>query len=216
VDRSAQRASHGHDEGRADSSRRRGATIVTAHPIGNPKGTSVADVARARGGLSAWSVLSGILVAFGAFVVLNLVVGSVLAASDLIDGGLSPQTVRDAGIAAAVGLVLVQFVAYFWGGYTAGRMARGSGWVNGLMVAVGALIFIALVAAAVGGVAGWGWARDAGFETLPFSMGEWTEAATALGAALIVSMLLGGVIGGRIGSTWHTKLENTQLPRLIR
>ncbi|HEX2178335.1 MAG TPA: TIGR04086 family membrane protein [Actinomycetota bacterium] len=192
-----------------------GPTLVTAHPIGNPKGISIADVMRARGGFSAWSVLSGILVAFGAFVVLNLVAGAILAASGLLEGGLRANQGDNAGLIAAIGVVVVQFLAYLWGGYTAGRMARGSGWLNGLLVGLGAIILIAALTVLVQLVAGPDWASAAGLDDLPFSVADLPDAA-ALGAALAISTLAGGSIGGRIGSGWHTRLENAQLPRLIR
>jgi hypothetical protein len=170
---------------------------------------------RARGGISAWSVLSGILVAFGAFVVLNLLSGSILAASGLLEGALSLNGVDDAGLAAAIGLVLVQFLAFLWGGYTAGRMARGSGWLNGLLVGLGAILLIAALTAVVQLAAGANWPPEAGLYDLPFSAVDPPDAA-ALGAALVISTLAGSSIGGRIGSSWHTRLENAQLPRLIR
>jgi hypothetical protein len=196
-------------------SRSSGPTLVTAHPIGNPKGMSIAEVMRARGGFSAWSVLSGILVAFGAFVVLNLVAGSILAASGLLAGGLTSNDVDNAGLVTTIGLVVVQFLAYVWGGYTAGRMARGSGWLNGLFVGLGAILLIAVLAVVVHLAAGPDWPAEAGLDGLPFSVATLPDAA-ALGAALVISTLAGGSIGGRIGAGWHTRLENAQLPRLIR
>lgn len=199
----------------SESPRSTGPTLVTAHPIGNPKGISIADVMRARGGISAWSVLSGILVAFGAFVVLNLVAGTILAASGLLEGGLTANQGDNAGLLAAIGLVVVQLLAYLWGGYTAGRMARGSGWVNGLLVGLGAILLIAALTVLVQLVAGPDWPPEAGLDALPITVSDLPDAA-ALGAALAISTLAGGSIGGRIGSGWHTRLENAQLPRLIR
>ena len=45
--------------------------------------------------------------------------------------------------------MIAQFLSYMWGGYTAGRMGRGAGLVNGFLVPVVALIVAAVVAAAV-------------------------------------------------------------------
>ncbi len=190
---------------------------MAARPIGNEERTSLAEAVRARGGLSAWSVLSGILVAFGAFVLLNAFVGAILAASGLTDGGLRPDELRTAGIGAVIALVVVQFLAYFWGGYTSGRMARGSGWMNGLLVTVGAIVIVAVLGAVVVGLAGSApEAAPTGFENLPSPLGDASEVATAAGIAILASMLLGGLIGGRVGAKWHTKLENDQLPSVIR
>lgn len=191
-------------------------TTVVAHPIGKEPGIPLVDVLRMRGGLSAWSVLSGVLVAFGAFVVLSALVGTVLAASGLVEGGSTSGEARAAGIAALVGLVLVQFLAYFWGGYTAGRMARGSGWMNGLLVAVGALAAIVALGALIGALGASPQDAAAGMPELPLALAEMTELATAAGIALLVSMLGGALLGGRVGARWHTKLENSGLPHVVR
>lgn len=191
-------------------------TIVKAHPIGNEKGTPLAKVMRARGGVSTWSILSGILVSFGAFVVLHALVGAVLAGTGVTEGILTPDEVAAAGVGAVIGLVVIQFLAYFWGGYTAGRMARGSGWLNGALVAVGAIVLVAAVGAAVAGLAGVDLETAFGSTIGPLSPADVNETVTAVGLALIGSMLVGGLIGGRMGARWHTKLENSQLPTPLR
>jgi hypothetical protein len=37
----------------------------------------------------------------------------------------------DAGIAGDIAFAIAMLLAYLWGGYTAGRMARGAGVLNG-------------------------------------------------------------------------------------
>lgn len=211
-------ASHEEDvDSRTDSEKQHEKpTIVKAHPVGNEKGTPLAKIMRARGGVSTWSILSGILVSFGAFVVLHALVGAVLAGSGVTEGILTPDQVAAAGIGAVIGLVVIQFLAYLWGGYTAGRMARGSGWLNGALVAVGAMVLVVAVGAAAAGLAGVDLETAFGSTIGPLSPATANEAVTAVGLALVGSMLLGGLIGGRLGAGWHTKLENARLPAPLR
>lgn len=166
---------------------------------------------RARGGVSFWSVLSGVLVAFGAFIVLSAIIGAFLAASGVAEGGIQSGQATEAGIAVVIGLIVAQFLAYLWGGYTAGRMARGSGVLNGLLVPILALIFVAVLGAIIAGVTGTSpdaAAADVNAMSLPLPLSDLSELATGLGIGLLVAMLLGGALGGAMGARWHTKLEN--------
>ena len=166
---------------------------------------------RARGGVSFWSVLSGVLVAFGAFIVLSAIIGAILAASGVADGGIQSGEATEAGLAVVIGIVVAQFLAYLWGGYTAGRMARGSGVLNGFLVPILALIFVAALGAIIAAVTGTSpdaAAADVETMSLPLPLADLGELATGLGIGLLVAMLLGGVLGGAMGARWHTKLED--------
>src|ERR687893_823378 len=58
---------------------------------------------RTRGGLSPLAVITGLLVAFGAFVVLTALIGGILAATGVAEGGISAQEATEAGTAAGIG-----------------------------------------------------------------------------------------------------------------
>jgi hypothetical protein len=79
---------------------------------------------RARGGVSGGAVLTGTVVAFGAFAILSVLIAAVLVGLGLQEGDISQSEAIQAGIWTGIGLVVAQLLAYFWGGYTAGRMAR--------------------------------------------------------------------------------------------
>jgi hypothetical protein len=160
----------------------------------------------ARGGVSLPAVLTGVVVSIGTFFLLSALVGGILSVSGVdaedLEGG------ADAGVGPGIALIAAFFLAYMWGGYTAGRMGRGAGVVNGLLVPFVALV----VGAAVGGAV---WALGTTAElNLPFSTNrlpledgyviDWT---LGLGAGALVAMFVGGIIGGMLGSRWHTKLE---------
>jgi hypothetical protein len=163
---------------------------------------------RARGGLSLWSILSGVLVALGAFVVLSSIVGGILAATGVAEGGISAEEATTAGVGAGIGIVIAQFLSYTWGGYTAGRMARGSGLVNGILVPIVAIVLVAILGAVIAGITSA--ATDVGasdVQKLPLPLGSLGDIGTGVGIGLLIAMLLGGALGGWLGARWHTKLE---------
>lgn len=192
----------------------RRATTVVAHPVNNREGVPLANAVRARGGLSIWSAVSGVLVAFGALVLLGALTGAALAAAGLVEGNMTTEEVRRAGIGGVLALLAIQFLAYLWGGYTAGRMARGSGWLNGALVALGGTVIISIIGGVFMAVAGPSSANT--FDALAIPVGNVGEAVTASGIALLLVMVAGATLGGRLGARWHTKLENEHLPAALR
>jgi hypothetical protein len=164
-------------------------------------------VQRVRGGVSLWSVLSGVLIAFGAYVVIAAVVGAVLAVLGVVDDGLPTGDVTAATIGAGAALVVVQFLAYLWGGYAAGRMARGAGALNGILVAIVALVLIVALGALLSAVFGAD-VQQPDAQQLPLPLDTARDIGTGIGIGLLVAMLLGGALGGWLGARWHTKLED--------
>lgn len=169
------------------------------------------SVDSARGGVSFWSILSGVFVAFGAFVVLSAIVGAILAATGIAEGGIKADEATTVGLGAGIGLVVAQLLAYLWGGYTAGRMARGSGIANGVLVAVAALVLVivlgGIVAAVTGAASGVG-ASDV--QKLPLPLGKLSDIGTGVGIGVLVAMFVGAATGGWLGARWHTKLERSE------
>jgi hypothetical protein len=117
-------------------------------------------------------------------------------------------TTRDVGIGVGVGLVVAWFLACLWGGYTAGRMGRGAGIVNGLLVPIVVLILGVLVAVIVSAL-GASASLNLPFRPAQFPTDNNTlyELSTGFGIAILVAMLVGGALGGGMGARWHTKLE---------
>jgi hypothetical protein len=87
------------------------------------------------GRLSLPSVLAGVLVAYGAFAVLAALVGAAAAAIGL-NTNLAGNDWSTLGMGSAIAVAIVLLVAYLFGGYVAGRMARRAGLLNGLAVFV--------------------------------------------------------------------------------
>jgi hypothetical protein len=154
--------------------------------------------------------MTGVVVALGCLFLLSAVVAGVLVATG-VAGEVADGTV-EAGLSVGAVLVVAQFLSYLWGGYTAGRMARGAGAANGVLVPIVALVLMAMVAgvaAVLGATTGL---------TLPFSQVRLpveqdllVDFGPLVGVASVVAMLLGGTLGGVLGARWHTKLEAAAL-----
>lgn len=162
----------------------------------------------ARGGVSLGAILTGVVVALGAMFLLSAVVGGVLAATGTTLEEVSTTDAVNAGIATGIALVVAQFIAYLWGGYTAGRMGRGAGFVNGLLVPLLAVL-IALAVGAIASALGATAQLNVPLDTarLPVEENSIVDFGAGIGIAALVAMFLGGIIGGMLGSRWHTKLE---------
>ena len=158
------------------------------------------------GKLSFISVLAGTLVAYGAFAVLGALLGAAASAIGL-DNGLSSNDWARLGTGSAIAAAVVLFLAYLFGGYVAGRMARRAGLLNGLAVFLLAIVLIAAVGALVASQTD----ADAIRSNLrslgiPTSGSEWSGIGTLAGIASLAAMLIGALVGGVLGERWHSKL----------
>jgi hypothetical protein len=158
------------------------------------------------GKLSFISVLAGVLVAYGAFAVLAALIGAAATAIGLTND-LSRNDWARLGTGSAIAAAVVLLLAYLFGGYVAGRMARRAGLLNGLAVFLLAIVLIAAVSAII--------ASQADADTIrsnlrslgiPTSGGEWSDIGTLAGIASLVAMLVGALMGGVLGERWHSKL----------
>ena len=163
-------------------------------------------VATARGGISLGGILTGVVVTFGALFLLTALVGGIFATSEVNPTELGSR--QEVGVGIGVGLVAAWFLASMWGGYTSGRMGRGAGIVNGILVPLVVLIIGAIVATIVGALG------SSANLNLPFRPAQLPTQDSALydlsagfGIAILAAMVVGGALGGGLGSRWHTKLE---------
>jgi hypothetical protein len=168
----------------------------------------VAPPLRVRGGVSFGAVLTGVVVSFGALFLLSALVGGIMAATGVDAEDAAAEATREAGIGAGIAFVAAVFFSYLWGGYSAGRMARGAGLINGLLVPIGALI-VGLIVIAVVNAMGAVATLNIPFNEnqLPIQdeglvdFGQWVTIGS------LIAMFVGGVMGGTLGQAWHSKLE---------
>src|SRR5919106_133267 len=174
----------------------------------------------ARGGVSIGAILTGVVVAFGALTLLLALAGGILAATDTIDdatnvSGEDAVAVTAGAVAGGV-LVIPWLFAYMWGGYTAGRMGRGAGLLNGLLVPVVAVVLllaVGAIASALGAEAEFN--NPLGTVRLPVEESNLVDIGTGIGIAVLVAMFFGAIVGGMLGARWHTKLERRAAERNV-
>ncbi|ABK01471.1 hypothetical protein Arth_0070 [Arthrobacter sp. FB24] len=117
------------------------------------------------------------------------------------------------GVTGAALLLLIPLLAYFSGGYVAGRMARFNGVGQGLMVWLWAVIVAAAAAvvAMVSGIVGGGQlnVRNTLNELLRLPVNEGPPGTGSIVAAIAVAALalLGSVLGGMVGVHYHRKVD---------
>ena len=146
-----------------------------------------------RRGFDLAATLGGLLAALGALVLLSGLLGAILGTS--LESGTDETQLS---VGAAVGTLLVLFLAMLAGGWVAGRIARFRGGRHGLMTALWMVLLVAVVAA-VGAVIG---SRLDIFDRLGLSQmlsGDLTGLAVVSSLLAIGALLLGGWLGGRLG-----------------
>jgi hypothetical protein len=157
------------------------------------------------GGFSFTSMLAGVLVAYGAFaILLGLAAAAVGAAGGDTDLSTDWEQLGTAGGLAVAGLL---FLAYLFGGYVAGRMARRNGLAHGAGVLVLGVLIVGAVAYLVRSSAGTGTIAD-NLRSLgiPTTAEEYGQAGSVAGLASLVALIAGALVGGALGERWHARL----------
>ncbi|MRX45082.1 hypothetical protein [Agromyces kandeliae] len=176
---------------------------------------AVIDRERERfGGIKFGAAFFGWLTALGLGALLTALLAGTGAALGLgnveaaVDEAVAedPQTI---GVIGAIALLVVLFVAYFAGGYVAGRMARFNGLKQGIAVWLWAIV-MAVVGAAIAALAGTRYDVFATLNTfprIPVNEGELTVAGIVTLLLLVVVTLGGAILGGKAGTRYHRKVD---------
>lgn len=170
------------------------------------------DSVRARekdafGGIKVGAAFLGWLTTIGAIILLVAVVTAV-ATGIGIDTNVSTQELRGVGIGVAIVLLVIVAIAYFTGGYVAGRMARFNGARQGLAVWLWAVL-IAVVLAVVGLVADsqTNITSQVNLPPIPASSSDVT-AAGLIGLAIVLAVtLVAAILGGLAGMRFHRRVD---------
>jgi hypothetical protein len=176
-----------------------------------------AGIAAARerfGGIDVPATLVGMLTGLSTTLLLAGLVGAAVGAVGYQTGLESDA--EDLSTASVIGGAVVLFVAFLIGGWAAGRIARYDGARNGLVAALWTLVFAAILS----GLGAWlGSEYDVfGNVDLPqwFSTDAVTTTALVSGAAAVLAMLIGAVIGGIWGERYHRRADRTILAKPSR
>ncbi|WP_231562926.1 YrzE family protein [Microbacterium mangrovi] len=173
------------------------------------------------GGMKFGSAFFGWLTAAGTGILLTALVAAAGAAVGLGRAGGSAQGAANqananaptVGIIGAIALVVILFVAYFCGGYVAGRMARFDGAKQGVAVWLWALI-IAVIVAIVGLIFGSQYnilGNLNSFPRIPLNEGALTLSGILTAIIVALVSLGGAILGGISGMRYHRRVDRVGL-----
>lgn len=138
--------------------------------------------------------------------IVGAIVGSVgfqLGARVTRDGVGGPTVALGAG--AVIGSVVAVFLAYVIGGYTAGRLARFEGVLNGLGVVMWTVI-VAIILAIIGAILGNRFNLGAQLH-LNINVRDVSVAGVISLLVTLAVMVLGGMLGGLLGGHYQAKVS---------
>jgi len=158
------------------------------------------------GSLSFISIVAGVMCAYGAFTLVAAVAGALLDKAD-VQTEFRTNDWTGSGAVAALVSVAVLLLAYFFGGYVAGRMARRAGGLNGLAVAILSLVLGAAFGAVVSALTDDSdVTRNLRSIGVPTTRDQVTGVAVAGVIASLAAIVVGGFLGGMYGERWHARL----------
>jgi hypothetical protein len=173
------------------------------------------DVARTRqreefGGVNWGAAFFGWLVSVGLGSLLVAVLAAAGAAVGLttIGDDVANQSDATLGLGGAIALLVVLMVAYYCGGYVAGRMSRfdgtrqgGAVWLMGIIVAV--------ILAVAGVVLGseYNVLEQLNLPSLPTGDSSFASGGAIALVAVVVGTLLAAAVGGKAGERYHRKID---------
>ena len=141
--------------------------------------------------------------------VLTAIAGAI---TGLIGAGTGPPAAGSVGIAAIVSAVVVLVIlalAYFLGGYVAGRLARFNGPKQGLGVwLIGVVLTVILAVAGVVLGAQFNVLAQLNLPTIPLDPGSLTIGGLIALVVILAVTLLAAMAGGKAGTRYHRKVDD--------
>jgi membrane protease YdiL (CAAX protease family) len=195
---------HDHDHDRTVADRHR-ATRRDDHRL---------DDAHARdkfGGLNLGAAFFGWIVAIGVAILLAGIVGAILTAVGSSVEVTQNDAERSAGtiaLSTAIVLLVILALAYYAGGYVAGRMSRFDGARQGVGVWVIGLL-VTLIAIALGAIFGnkYNVLERVDLPRIPISSDDLSWGGIIAAVAVVVVTLLFAVLGGVLGHRYHDRVD---------
>jgi uncharacterized membrane protein len=154
--------------------------------------------------------LLGMLTALGSMVFLGALFAAGAANVELQLNLLTDGALNEVEIVGAIAAAAVIFVSFLLGGIAAGRISRYDGGLNGMGAALWFLLLLA-VFAALGAWVGDEYnafaAADLPNWVAQIDVDDVTGAAIVMSIVSVVLMFLGGYLGGRIGESYHRRVD---------
>jgi amino acid transporter len=191
-----------------------GGHATAATPATRPVAATPATVRERQreefGGVSWLSTLVGWLAAAGLAAILTGILGAagaVLAVSH-VDSPLTDTDPETIGVAGGIALLVVLAIAYFFGGYAAGRMARFDGARQGVGVWVWGIVAALVIAllAVVGG-SQYNVLDRLNLPRIPVDSGALTQGGLVALLASVAVTLGAAMLGGKAGERFHRKVD---------
>src|SRR5215208_2342023 len=162
------------------------------------------------GGFNLGSAFFGWLVAIGLGALLTAILAAAGTAIGLtsVSEGEANSNADTIGIGGGILLLIVSMIAYYAGGYVAGRMSRFDGARQGFGVWIFGLLVTVAIAAA-------GWILGDKYNILdqlnlpriPVNAGDLTTGGLIALAAILLGTLLAAITGGKVGQRYHNKVD---------
>jgi hypothetical protein len=166
------------------------------------------------GGFNLGADFFGWLVAVAMAVLLASIVGAIAAAVGSSLHVTQTDAQRQAGtfgIATAIALLVILMIAYYAGGYVAGRMSRYDGGRQGLGVwLIGLLVTIVVVGIGIIFGSQYDIFHRVNLPSVPIPSDTATWGGIITLAAVLVGTLLAAVLGGKVGRRYHTKVDRVR------
>jgi hypothetical protein len=171
------------------------------------------------GGVKVGSAFFGWLAATGMAVLLTALAAAAGAAIGITTGSVAEvasaqgTTEETVGLVGGIALLVILFVAYYCGGFVAGRMARFDGLKQGLAVWLWAVV-IAIIVAVIAWIAGSKYDVLTSvnvFPRIPVGNGDLTTGGLIALLAVVASSLAGALLGGAAGMRFHRKVDKASL-----
>ena len=170
------------------------------------------EAARHRfGGANLGAAFFGWLVAVGMTALLTGLLAVIATAVGYSNDITQTDAERAAGtvtLVTAIVLIAILLIAYYSGGYVAGRMSRFDGARQGLMVWVIGLL-VTLLAVALGWIAGdqYNLLDRVDVPRIPIPSDDITLGGIITAVAVLVGTLLAAMFGGTVGRRYHSRVD---------
>jgi hypothetical protein len=169
------------------------------------------------GGMKFGAGFFGWLAATGMAVLLSAIVAGIATAAGL-EQNVDPAAAttgswQTAGVVGGIVLLVIILIAYFCGGYVAGRMARFNGLKQGLAVWLWAII-VTIVLVIIGAILGSQYdllSQVQGLPNVGVNTGRVTTAGVLAALGVAVVALVGAILGGLAGMRFHRRVDKVGL-----
>jgi hypothetical protein len=162
------------------------------------------------GGINWGAAFFGWLVAMGLAAILIAIVSAAGAAIGLtsVSGSQATKNAATIGIGGGIAFVIVLMLAYYSGGYVAGRMSRFDGGRQGFSVWILGLI-ITLLFAAAGAIfsSKYNILASLNLPRIPVKEGDLATGAAIALAVAAIGTLVTSIVGAMAGRRYHRKVD---------